>query len=164
MIATSLPSARGDVGGGGVGGHRDRVTGVQAVVVAIPADRFAQQVAATAPQRQRGIAFLAVAHPGRGCLLQPVMLRHLLRHSRRNFKNAPTDSPAVSLRLVPIRSCSLPAGLFSGLDGVKSSRGTRSDNPKRASAIDPFVTGADQCVAGAQETGRLELSDCPQRP
>jgi hypothetical protein len=47
--------ARGDVGGRGVGGHRDRVTGVQAVVVAIPADRFAQPVAADGPQRQRGI-------------------------------------------------------------------------------------------------------------
>jgi hypothetical protein len=70
--------ARGDVGGRGVGGHRDRVTGVQAVVVAIPADRFAQPVAAAGPQRQRGIAFLAVAHPRRGCLLQPLMLRHLV--------------------------------------------------------------------------------------
>ena len=29
--------------------------------------------------------------------------------------------PAVSVRLVPIQSCSLPAGLCSGLDGVKSS-------------------------------------------
>ena len=33
-----------------------------------------------------------------------------------------TDLPAVSLRLVPIRSRSLPAVLFSGLDGVKTSR------------------------------------------
>jgi hypothetical protein len=31
-----------------------------------------------------------------------------------------TDSPLVSLHLVPIRSCSLPAVSFSGLDGVKS--------------------------------------------
>ena len=31
----------GDVGGGGVGGHRDRVPGVQAVVGAVPADGFA---------------------------------------------------------------------------------------------------------------------------
>jgi hypothetical protein len=35
-----------------------------------------------------------------------------------------SGSAAVSLRLVPIRSRSLPAVSFSGLDGVKSGRGT----------------------------------------
>jgi hypothetical protein len=38
-----------DVGGGGISGYRDRVTSVQAVVVAIPADRFAQPVSACGP-------------------------------------------------------------------------------------------------------------------
>ena len=33
-----------------------------------------------------------------------------------------TDSPAVSLRLVPVQYLSLPAVMFSGLDGVKSHR------------------------------------------
>ena len=41
--------AGGDVGVGGISCYRDRVTSVQAVVVAIPADRFAQPVPACGP-------------------------------------------------------------------------------------------------------------------
>ena len=79
--------AGGDVGGGGVGGHRDRVTGVQAVVVAVPADRFAQPVAARGPQRQGGIAFVGVAHPPHltQALRPRQVLAEVLEHAAAGF-------------------------------------------------------------------------------
>ena len=72
-----------DVGVGGLGGHGDRIPGVQAVVVAIPADRFAQPVAAGGPQRQRGVAFGRVAHPPhvREALRPRQVLAEVLEHA-----------------------------------------------------------------------------------
>ena len=53
------------------------------------------------------------------------------------------DLPAVSLRLGPIHSRSLPAGMFSGLDGVKSSHPGGVGSLSRHSSASPGVSGGD---------------------
>jgi hypothetical protein len=65
---------------------------------------------------------------------------------------------SVSFRFIPARYLRL---CFRVLTASRAVAGGDLITPIEASAIDTFVTGADQCVAGKQKTGQLELSDCP---
>ena len=64
ISSASLPTATvGEIGVEGVGCHRDRITGVEPSVVAIPLDRGADRLPARGPQRQRRVALFAIGHP-----------------------------------------------------------------------------------------------------